>query len=109
MDNNTFNLVLLLIVILLISLDALRNHRVLRSKNILIAGILSYLTIIGFFFTFIYYPSNSILLFIFIALGIIPNAYYWYHRTTKADKKKEALIIVILILSITIYLLTKTF
>lgn len=107
MDNNISNLVLMVIVLLLITLDVLRNHKALKSKKILIAGVLSYLMIIGFFFTFIYYPSNSILLFVFVALGIIPYAYYWYHRTTKADKKKEAIVIVILILAIIIYLLTK--
>jgi len=109
MDNSISNFVLLVIVLLLITLDVLRNHRALKSKNILIAGVLSYIMIIGFFFTFIYYPTNSILLFIFIAPGIIPNAYYWYHRTTKADKKKEAKVIVVLILAIIIYLLTKAF
>ena len=109
MDKINLNLVLLIIVILLIAIDILRNHKVFKSKKMLFAGILSYLMIIAFFFTYIYYPSGKILQITFIAIGSIPYGYFWYHRTTKSDKKYEVLLTGILILAVIIYLLTKVF
>jgi len=107
MEQNETNLLLLFIVFLLIVIDILRNHKIFRSRKTLFAGIVSYMMIIGFFVSFILYPSNRILPFIFIVLGAIPYGYYWYQRTTISERRNEAIITGILILAVILYFLTK--
>jgi len=109
MEGFNSSIVLLIIIFLLIILDILRNLEFLKSENMIIAGTLSYLSILAFFTCYIFYPSNTFLLVSIIAIGLIPNSYYWYNRTTKGEKRKEALLLSILILAGIMYYLTRIF
>lgn len=109
MDGFNISLVLLIIIFLLVILDILRNMEFIQSENIIIAATLSYLTILAFFTCYVFLPSETVLLVAIIAIGLIPNSYYWYQRTTKGERKKEALILSILILAGIMYYLARIF
>lgn len=78
-----------------------------HTRNMLIAGVLSYISIILFFICFIFYPANTHLLVLIAVLGSFPSIYYWYYRTTKSEKKKEAFMFIILILAGILYCLLR--
>jgi phosphatidylserine synthase len=84
------NLILLILVILVLLFDVLRNIRFLKSKKMIVSGVLTYASILAFFICFVFFPSNTLLLISIIAVGIYPSACYRYHRTTKEEKKREA-------------------
>jgi hypothetical protein len=109
MNGFNISIVLLIIIIILVILDILRNLEFIQSENTIIAATLSYLSILAFFICNVFFPSDTFLLVAIIAIGLIPNSYYWYQRTTKGERKKEALILSILILAGLMYYLSKIF
>jgi len=81
----------------------------MQSEKMVIAGTLSYISVLAFFTCYVFIPSNTFLLITIITLGLIPNSYYWYNRTTKGERRKEALILAVLILAGMMYYLTRIF
>ncbi|HDZ42155.1 MAG TPA: hypothetical protein ENH59_10845 [Bacteroidetes bacterium] len=99
------NIIILIIIILLIIVDLLSSLEFMNTDKMILAGTLSYISNLAFFMCFIFTPEKTFVLVSIIAIGLIPNSYYWYNRTTKGKKKRQAVIISILILAgITYYL-----
>ena len=109
MEVLSVRLVLLIVIFLLVILDILRNLEFIQSENMIISGTLSYLSILAFIICYIFLPSETFLLVAIIAVGLIPNSYYWYQRITKGERRKEALLLSILLLAGIMYYLSKIF
>ncbi|MDT8401330.1 MAG: hypothetical protein RQ743_06525 [Bacteroidales bacterium] len=99
------NIIILIIIILLIVMDLLGSIKYMNTEKMILAGTLSYITSLAFFICFIFIPEKTFVLVSIIAIGLIPNSYYWYNRATRGEKKRQAVIMSILILAgITYYL-----
>lgn len=101
------NIIILVIIILLIVMDILGSLEFMNTEKMILAGTLSYITSLAFFICFIFIPEKTFVLVSIIAIGLIPNSYYWYNRATKGEKKKQAVLISILILAGMMYYLGK--
>ena len=101
------NTIILIIIILLIIMDILGSLKFMNTEKMILSGTLSYISSLAFFICFIFIPEKTFILVSIIAIGLIPNSYYWYHRTTKGEKKRQAVLISILILAGMMYYLWK--
>lgn len=102
MREGSTNLIVYVIVILMCILDILKNLKDFKSE-ILMLGILSYFSILIFYFFFLFYPLKTAWLVSIALIGGIPNIFFWYFRTTKGEKGKEALLFITLLVAGIIY------
>ncbi|NQU50982.1 MAG: hypothetical protein HQ522_00420 [Bacteroidetes bacterium] len=109
MEKLDVKVIFLGIAVLLIIFDVLKNIKVFTSKKIILVGILSFLSLSAYIFLIIFYPTQGLLIFIFLVVGIRQSWTFWRLRTTKEKNWKNAMILICLLVAALVYSLIQNY